>query len=511
MSSSNSDSSDKASERAERATERAPDVPQPESIPPATHTEALAATRTDEAAVLRRGWTGADVFRAGIIVLAVWVAFHLLWSVYPLVFLVFLGTLFGLAVASGVDVLERFRIRRGIASALIVFSVVAALGATLAWTGPTLMEQSKELQTRVPAALEQLQDWVDQRRGGVLATVIKSAAAPAPATGAPVSPVPAPLPNPNTAAGKRAAAAQAQADSAAALPSTALKKKATDLMVGASKYLVAFLSNTVAILGGIVLLIFLSIYIGAEPEVYRGWILSVVPAQHRAQMRLVLGEMSLVLRKWLVTQMIAMVAIGLASMAVLLLLGVKAPYALAIIAGLMEFVPTIGPIISAVPAVLMAFTDSPQLAAYVAIAYWGIQFVENNLLIPFLMRGEMDLPPAITIVAQALMTLVFGFIGLMVAVPLTAAVLVPVRMFAIRENAREKQMIRAAHIARARAELDTGDPEEAIEEADKGPTGSSIRATRRGRVAKRSAELGNMTAEMAVPKAARRKANKEQA
>ncbi|MBC8087682.1 MAG: AI-2E family transporter, partial [Phycisphaerae bacterium] len=371
---------------------------------------------------------------------------------------------------------------------------------TLAWTGPTLIDQSKELQTQVPAALEKLQRWVDTRREGVLATVIKSAAAPAPGTAVtPTAPVP------NTAAGRRAAAAQADS---AALPSAAIKKKATDLMVGASKYLFSFLTNTLTILGGVVLLIFLSIYIGAEPDVYRGWILSVVPAHHRAHMRNVLGEISTVLRKWLVTQMIAMVVIGLASMAVLLLLGVKAPYALAIIAGLMEFVPTVGPLISAVPAILMAFVDSPQLALYVAIAYWGIQFVENNLLIPFLMRGEMDLPPAITIVAQALMTVVFGFIGLMVAVPLTAAVLVPIRMIAIRENAREKVLVREARIARARAVLDQAtDAEETIEDADKGPSAESIRATRRGKVARRSAELGSMTVEMAIPKGARRKSD----
>jgi len=468
-----------------------------EALAARTPTEAVAAAASTDS-LLRRGWTGADVFRAATVALATWVAILLMWQVYPLVFLVFLGTLFGLAVASGVDVLERFHIRRGIASALIVFSVVAALVGTLAWTGPTIVEQGKVLQTQVPAALEKLQNWIDDRRTGVLASVIKSAAAPAPG-----APAVAPTPVPANEAGRRAAAAHADS---LALPSAAIKKKATDLMVGASKYLFSFLANTLTIVGGVVLIIFLSIYIGAEPEVYRGWILSVVPAQHRAYMRLILGEMSTVLRKWLVTQMIAMVVIGLASMAVLLMMGVKAPYALAIIAGLMEFVPTIGPLISAVPAILMAFVDSPQLAAYVALAYWAIQFVENNLLIPFLMRGEMDLPPAITIVAQALMTVVFGFTGLMVAVPLTAAVLVPVRMIAIRENAREKAMVREARIAKARAALDSAtDAEEVIDDADKGPSAASIRATRRGKVARRSAELGNMTVEMAIPKAARRK------
>jgi predicted PurR-regulated permease PerM len=138
-----------------------------------------------------------------------------------------------------------------------------------------------------------------------------------------------------------------------------------------------------------------------------------------------------------------MVTIGLVSFVVLTLRGVKAAFALAFIAGLLEFIPTVGPLLSAVPAVLMGFVDSPEKALAVAVAYWGIQFMENNLLIPYLMRGEMDLPPAITLIAQTLLTLVFGFLGLMVAVPLTAAVLVPLRMRAEVENARERQLVRS--------------------------------------------------------------------
>jgi len=180
-----------------------------------------------------------------------------------------------------------------------------------------------------------------------------------------------------------------------------------------------------------------------------------------------LAEVAAVLRKWLVTQLIAMVVIGVVSMIVLLLLGVKAPFALAFIAGLCEFIPSVGPVLSAVPAVLMAFVDSPEKALAVLVAYWGIQFLENNLLIPYLMRGEMDLPPAITLVAQSLMTLVFGFLGLMVAVPLTAAVLVPLRMMAERENAREKAMMRHGTLREmARADVD---PDIVMDVADSGP------------------------------------------
>jgi predicted PurR-regulated permease PerM len=248
----------------------------------------------------------------------------------------------------------------------------------------------------------------------------------------------------------------------------ALKRRLSEGIGSASTYLFSFVSNTLAAITALVLLIFLAMYIAAEPDVYRGWILAMVPAASRAQARIVLAEIAKVLRKWLVTQLIAMLVIGSVSFTVLMLLGVKAAFALGFIAGLLEFIPTVGPLLSAIPAVLMGFVDSPEKALAVAIAYWGIQFLENNLLIPYLMRGEMDLPPAITLVAQTLMTLVFGFLGLMIAVPFTAALLVPLRMMAERENARERTM---AKNHPARRDLMRADvrPEVVMSEAGRGP------------------------------------------
>jgi predicted PurR-regulated permease PerM len=425
----------------------------------------------------RRGWRTADLARAAVVALAVWFGLQLLWSVSSLVFLVFLATLFGLAVGRGVDFLERFRVRRGIAAALIVLGTLGTIGGVLALTAPTLIEQGKQLQTEFPEAIHKLQTWVDSKRTGLIGTLIKSAAtSPASARSTPVaSPVVAPVAGGLPATGPRkpsvAQAARQVSDSIAASPSEAIKRRITEGLGGASRYLFSFVSNTLAAAAAFVLLVFLAMYIGAEPEVYRGWLLSVVPATSRAQVRLVLAEIATVLRKWLVTQMIAMVVIGVVSMIVLLALGVKAPFALAFIAGLFEFIPSVGPVLSAVPAILMAFVDSPEKALAVLVAYWGIQFLENNLLIPYLMRGEMDLPPAITLVAQSLMTLVFGFIGLMVAVPLTAAVLVPLRMMAERENAREQAMVRhGTGQELARADVD---PDTVMAVADRGPTPGS--------------------------------------
>ena len=415
----------------------------------------------------RQRWRTVEIAKATLVVLGVWFGLQLLWSVSSLVFLVFLATLFGLAVARGVDVLERFGIRRGIGAALIVLGALGAIGSILALSAPTLLEQGKQLQTEVPDAVRKLETWVDSKRSGLVGTLITSATAPssgarrpqvsAPesATGAARDPFPTDslrlrdatvrTASPDSVA-PLAASPSAAAPSATA-PGAAIAQRITEGLGGAARYLVSVVSNTLAAGAAFVLMVFLAMYIGAEPHVYHGWLLSMVPAASRAQARRVMAEIGTVLHKWLLTQMIAMVVIGVVSMTALLLLDVKAPFALAFIAGLFEFIPTVGPILSAVPAILMAFVDSPEKALAVLIAYWGIQFLENNLLIPYLMRGGMDLPPAITLVAQALMTLLFGFVGLMVAVPLTATVLVPLRMLAEREHALEKAMMASGQAA----------------------------------------------------------------
>ena len=181
-------------------------------------------------------------------------------------------------------------------------------------------------------------------------------------------------------------------------------------------------------LAGIVLVIFLSIYFAIDPSVYRRGLLHLVPRRAQGQAEQVLTAIAVTLRKWLVTQLIAMIVIGTVTTIVLMALKVRAAVPLGILAGLLEFVPTLGPILSSLPAIAMGFVDSPEKALAVAIAYVGIQFLENHLLIPLLMKGGMNLPPALTIIMQALMAIVFGFLGILVAVPLLATIMIAARM-----------------------------------------------------------------------------------
>jgi predicted PurR-regulated permease PerM len=375
------------------------------------------------------GWHSKDVVRAAALVLAMYLAIQLLWYANALVLAAFLGVLFGLAVEAGVDKLEGFRIPRGIGAAIIVIGFFALLVGVGAWMTPTIREQSVELRAKIPEAVDRIEQFLNRRRSGLFGAMFGRGTATQPATDSP------------RVATDSTGAAQAADTTRPGAPAGDTTKgnrapSATETLSGslgrqlggATRYLFPFLSHTLAVVAGILLIIFMSIYIAADPNLYHRGLMHLFPHRARDRAGEVLSAIATVLRRWLVTQLIAMLVIGVVTTTVLLILRVKAAFALGLIAGLLEFIPTIGPILSAIPAVAMGFVDSPEKALTVAVAYIGIQFLENHLLIPMLMKGGVDVPPVLTILGQALMTLLFGFLGLMVAVPVLAAVMVAVKM-----------------------------------------------------------------------------------
>jgi len=369
-----------------------------------------------------------DALRTAAAIVGLAVALLLLWRTRTLVLTIFLGVLFALAVSSGVDRLQRWKVPRGIAAPLIVFAFVGLVGAFGSWIGPTVREQTTELRTRLPEALEKLEKWVHSRGGGLIATIIGlSEEAPVPpvaasdsATGASTDSL--------VAVGSLDSARRPAVGPPVTRPASAsLRDRVLAQLGGAGRYFLHLLGSTLAVVSGIVLVIFLAIYLAIDPGVYRRGLVHLVPERARPRTEETLTAIAVTLRKWLVTQLIAMVVIGAVTTVVLMVLKVRAAVPLGILAGLLEFVPTLGPVLSSLPAIAMGFVDSPEKALAVAIAYVGIQFLENHLLIPILMREGLDLPPALTIVMQALMAIVFGVLGLLVAVPLLAAIMIATR------------------------------------------------------------------------------------
>ncbi len=128
-----------------------------------------------------------------------------------------------------------------------------------------------------------------------------------------------------------------------------------------------------------------------------------------------------------------MAIVGVLTGVGLALLGIPLPIPLAIFASLLTFIPNIGPVIAAAPAVLLGVVETPQTGAYVALLYVGVQAVESYGITPFVERETVSLPPAVTLTAQLVFGLIAGFAGIIVATPLAAVLIVLVQTLYVQD------------------------------------------------------------------------------
>jgi predicted PurR-regulated permease PerM len=391
------------------------------------------------------GWRSRDVLRTAALVIAMYVVLKLLWAVSTLLIVVFLGILFGVALTGGVDRLQERRVPRPLGAAMIVLSFFGLLTAFGIWMAPTIREQGMELRERLPEAVDRLEAWLQAREGGILSVVVGEARDQATAaedadrvaTGDTAAGVDTASPGdrPDAEPPGETGASDGETAPADGPPSVTdrLRDRLGGQLSGIGRFLFPFISHTIAVVAGFFLIVFLAIYVSIHAEEYHRGLMLLFPRRSRQRAGEVLSAIAFTLRRWLVTELIAMVVIGSVTTIALLILDVQAAIALGVLAGLLEFIPTVGPILSAIPAIGMGFLDSPEKALTVTAVYVGIQFMENQLLIPMLMKGGVDLPPALTLVAQAMLAVLFGFLGLMVAVPALAATMVGVKMLYVQD------------------------------------------------------------------------------
>jgi predicted PurR-regulated permease PerM len=189
----------------------------------------------------------------------------------------------------------------------------------------------------------------------------------------------------------------------------------------------AILTTTFGLLGSLVLLLALGIYLAIDPSLYRDGLVRLFAPSRRVAAAATLDELGYVLRRWLRGQMIAMVAVGTMAYVALTLLGVPLALGLALLTGLLEFVPYLGPIVATIPVVLVALTESWELALYALVAFAAIQMFEGYVLVPLIQERAVFVPPALILFSQVLLGVLFGLVGIMLATPLTAAVALLVR------------------------------------------------------------------------------------
>jgi predicted PurR-regulated permease PerM len=184
---------------------------------------------------------------------------------------------------------------------------------------------------------------------------------------------------------------------------------------------------TLGWIGNAVLVALLGVYLAVAPLDYAAGLRALLHPAIEREAAETLMECGEVLRGWLLGQGFAMVVTGLCTWVGLLLLGVPMAGALAVIAALLGFIPNIGPVIAAVPAMLLAATVSPWLALWVGLLFLVVQFIEGNILTPLVQQQVSDLPPAALLLAQVLMGTAFGLLGVALAAPLAAVGAVIVR------------------------------------------------------------------------------------
>ncbi len=375
------------------------------------------------------GWRSRDILRTVAIVAGVYIALQLLWVGRPVFLLTFLGVLFGIALTGGVNWLERKRVPRGLGAILIVLAFIGALVGLGRATAPSITGQMRELKTQLPQAIRRIQEWAQERQQGV--TEVLQQVAPD-AAGAPQDGKPERGGEPSQKEREAPADQRDEARSDTKSPPS-LGEGLADQIGGVGRYLFGFFSSTLAALGGLILILFVAIFVAVDARTYHAGLMHLFPHRMRPRAGEVLSATATMLRRWLFTQFIAMLVVGALTSVVLLLLDVKAALGLGIIAGVLEFIPIAGPILAAVPGIAMSFLDGPEKAVYVTLAYIAIQQVEANLVTPLLMKRGLEIPPVLTITAQGALSLVFGFVGLLVAVPLLAATIVPIKMLYVQD------------------------------------------------------------------------------
>lgn len=193
-------------------------------------------------------------------------------------------------------------------------------------------------------------------------------------------------------------------------------------------------STSVGFIVNVVIILFVGLYLALDPDRYvRGFQLLIPPAQ-RGQTRHILIAMAQTLRYWTLGRILLMLLNGVLTGIGLWLLGVPLALTLGLIAGLLNFVPNLGPIVASVPAILIGLLQSPTQALYVAILYVVLQTLDGYVFTPIVQQRTVNLPPALTIASQLIMGVLLGAWGILLATPLVAAATVLINKAYVRDS-----------------------------------------------------------------------------
>jgi predicted PurR-regulated permease PerM len=325
-----------------------------------------------------------------LIILSVWTIIY----VFDVVLLVFGAILLAIFLHGLANIVRRYgRVTEG-KSVLLVSAVLVLILVLTVWLlAPSIAEQAKNLRQDLPVSAQKASAYISNYSWG--RTILEQ------------------------------------------MPSTDEITQKVDASTVVSR-VGGYFSSTLGVLTNIALMLLLAVYMASEPKLYIHGFTKIFPKKSRKRVREILLEIGETLQWWLVGKGASMLFIGILTWIGLYFLGVPLSLTLGLIAGLFSFVPNFGPILSAVPAILLAFVDSPTKALYVLILFVLVQLVESNLVTPLIERRTVELPPVLTVAAQLALSLLIGAAGLILATPLLAVVMVLVQTIYIQDILGDK-------------------------------------------------------------------------
>ena len=198
---------------------------------------------------------------------------------------------------------------------------------------------------------------------------------------------------------------------------------------------------SVRFLEALVVTVIAGFYLAAQPGLYRSGLAKLFPRRLRKEANETLHDIGLALRLWLIADMIQMVLIGSLTTVAVWLIGLPSPLALGVIAGLAEFVPYVGPIVAAIPALLVATTQGVHSVLWTAMAYFLIHQIEGNLVAPLVQRQLIFIPPAVMLLAIVTVLFVFGDFFVIFAGPIAVIIFVAVNKLYVRDSLGEETVL----------------------------------------------------------------------
>ncbi|MFN8452942.1 MAG: AI-2E family transporter [Anaerolineae bacterium] len=183
----------------------------------------------------------------------------------------------------------------------------------------------------------------------------------------------------------------------------------------------------------ILIMIFLSIYLLADPDMHQEGIIRLFPLGYRHRAREIFARLDQTLRGWLRATVLSMALVAVATWGGLTLLGIKQAAALGVLAGLMSFIPNFGTIIVLIPTIAVGIVQAPSSWGWIFIVIYGVSFVQSQIATPLIVSGSIRLPPVLVLLGQIVAGAFFGFLGLLLAVPLTAIVMVLVQEIYVKD------------------------------------------------------------------------------